>query len=675
MDRHTFSPVQGVQDPVAMINFNLASKSVTSAWAKISELSKKLAVVLKPAIIGGYSADDIRYYGGDLAAAVGAIGSESKTLFITMPVSVSANLIIPTNISIHVIKGGSFAISTGVTLTINGSFEAGIYQVFSGLGSVAGLRVWRPEWWGAVADDSTTSTTAFQRCLDAMPTGGVLLCSATTGHYLCGSLTRSGSYILIKGLGGGWASNATKGIRYTGTTGDLFSMTGESIIFEDLVIDGNETTGNVIDFTNGNRCIVRRCTLRNGTSGSGPWNGTGVSFSGAVGAPENAVHDCILRNFDISIDGSTGDGFIERNIIVNASTSWIRLTEATGWHINLNKIYNTAGTLTTGVDLRNCGYTQFVNNELEISGATTGVYMNLAAAVGNVFAGNTMFYEDTGGPTYLLYDADSVNNNLLISGNSFNVGAAAVGAIGIEYQGSNAVNGYIAPDNAWNARFISSHTPIDASVSMSYSVLTRGSIPFIDAIRGTLQENNANLYFDPTNIAFCVGGNSPPTGFRGYVRHSTADCNFQFKSDKADGIVGVHLENDARRWTLQCRDTDIFAIRDGTAGALRLEIDTSGHVKVTGGNLIVDTAGMGIRLKEGSNARMGVSTLVAGTVTVSNTSVTANTRILLTVQSLGTVAVPQAVYPSARVPGTSFTITSADATDTSVVLWELKEPA
>lgn len=92
-------------------------------------------------------------------------------------------------------------------------------------------------------------------------------------------------------------------------------------------------------------------------------------------------------------------------------------------------------------------------------------------------------------------------------------------------------------------------------------------------------------------------------------------------------------------------------------------------------DVIVTTAGKGLKVKEGSNARMGTSTLSAGSVVVSNTSVTANTRIFLTVQSLGTVAAPKAVAVTARSANTSFTITSADATDTSVVAWMLVEPS
>lgn len=81
----------------------------------------------------------------------------------------------------------------------------------------------------------------------------------------------------------------------------------------------------------------------------------------------------------------------------------------------------------------------------------------------------------------------------------------------------------------------------------------------------------------------------------------------------------------------------------------------------------------GLRVKEGSNARMGTATLVAGTVTVNTTAVTANSRIFLTAQTSG--AAPGALRISARTAGTSFTITSTNAGDTSAVAWVIIEPA
>jgi hypothetical protein len=69
---------------------------------------------------------------------------------------------------------------------------------------------------------------------------------------------------------------------------------------------------------------------------------------------------------------------------------------------------------------------------------------------------------------------------------------------------------------------------------------------------------------------------------------------------------------------------------------------------------------------------LGTAVLVAGTVTVSHPRVTARSLIFLTAQSPG--GTPDALRVSARTPGTSFTITSANAADTSTVGYLIIEP-
>jgi hypothetical protein len=109
----------------------------------------------------------------------------------------------------------------------------------------------------------------------------------------------------------------------------------------------------------------------------------------------------------------------------------------------------------------------------------------------------------------------------------------------------------------------------------------------------------------------------------------------------------------------------------GVANEIRLGT-TNQHV-VSPGYIDVSTVGQGLRVAEGSNAKQGTATLAAGTVTVANTSVTATSRIFLTNQSLGTVGNPQALAITARTAGTSFTITSASTSDTSVIAYEIFE--
>jgi hypothetical protein len=76
---------------------------------------------------------------------------------------------------------------------------------------------------------------------------------------------------------------------------------------------------------------------------------------------------------------------------------------------------------------------------------------------------------------------------------------------------------------------------------------------------------------------------------------------------------------------------------------------------------------------EGSNRKQGTATLNGTTaVVVPNTAVTATSRIFLTTQlGAGTVGAP---YVSARTAGTSFSIKSTVAGDTSTVAYFITEP-
>jgi hypothetical protein len=111
---------------------------------------------------------------------------------------------------------------------------------------------------------------------------------------------------------------------------------------------------------------------------------------------------------------------------------------------------------------------------------------------------------------------------------------------------------------------------------------------------------------------------------------------------------------------------------DGTSVAEFLSRTGAGFIGLGAADLRITTAGKGLRVTEGSNAKQGVATLVAGTVTVSNTSVTASSRIMLTGQDNN---VTGALRVSARTAGTSFVITSSAAGDSGVVAYQIFEPA
>lgn len=127
------------------------------------------------------------------------------------------------------------------------------------------------------------------------------------------------------------------------------------------------------------------------------------------------------------------------------------------------------------------------------------------------------------------------------------------------------------------------------------------------------------------------------------------------------------------RWQIDAAGVESWG--DGTAAVDTNLYRSAADILATDDDFAIKTAGKGLRVKEGSNAKMGTATLVAGTVTVATTAVTANSRIFLTVQSLGTVAVATPIAVTAVTAATSFVITSASITDTSVVAWMLVEPA
>jgi hypothetical protein len=90
----------------------------------------------------------------------------------------------------------------------------------------------------------------------------------------------------------------------------------------------------------------------------------------------------------------------------------------------------------------------------------------------------------------------------------------------------------------------------------------------------------------------------------------------------------------------------------------------------TNGNITSATAGSGLVITGGANARIGNDTLIAGTVTVANTSVTASTRIFYSVQTAPTA---QGILSLVITPGTGFVINSTNAAETSTVAWMLVE--
>jgi hypothetical protein len=96
---------------------------------------------------------DVRNY-VSINVAITAIGASVTTLLIPNAQITAGNVTIPSTLTLKILNGGSIVHTHPDILTINGPFEAGLYQVFSGFsaGDVTfganSIKEAYPQWWG-----------------------------------------------------------------------------------------------------------------------------------------------------------------------------------------------------------------------------------------------------------------------------------------------------------------------------------------------------------------------------------------------------------------------------------------------------------------------------------------------------------------------------------------------
>jgi hypothetical protein len=181
--------------------------------------------------------------------------------------------------------------------------------------------------------------------------------------------------------------------------------------------------------------------------------------------------------------------------------------------------------------------------------------------------------------------------------------------------------------------------------SPQYGVRVAGS-RYVSVASGFLHANTAGWSDGGTNTVLRRGLN---------IAERTGSTNAPVDAVAPPSDVAGNLNVGGYLAAASGQSGGAWSIWDGTAKALN-----------------VGSAGGGVAIKEGANARMGVATLAAGTVTVANTSITANTRVATFRQASGGTPGHLSVT---RTNGVNFTITSSSNVDTSVVAWVLFEPA
>lgn len=197
-----------------------------------------------------------------------------------------------------------------------------------------------------------------------------------------------------------------------------------------------------------------------------------------------------------------------------------------------------------------------------------------------------------------------------------------------------------------------------------------GALHFLSSINGAAFSSVGNISSAgilTTSAALVAGGNIN-TLSAGLLVFG----NNGIISSPVDGIIRLanNAQNNFTRLTLGGTTSSFPSIkRNGTGVDIRLADDTA-YAPLTTGNLTTGVAAT-ISIVSGTNQRAGNLTLVGGTLTVGNTTVTANTIVMLTRKTSGGTIGTAITYTISA--GASFTVTSDNVLDTSTFSYLLIE--
>ncbi len=223
--------------------------------------------------------------------------------------------------------------------------------------------------------------------------------------------------------------------------------------------------------------------------------------------------------------------------------------------------------------------------------------------------------------------------------------------------GYNSLGGVILIDSE-----LMTYTGISGLVLTGINRAQFGTTAAIHNIGGAVQvpgfmmaKNTANTPIFMVVNGQLIVGSAVPSAFTG-----AEFVQIAMKSSGTAGAVAIGLNSNTTGLYTQAVNQDVSVSVGGVLSA--------SFSKTTGLDLPV--AGMGLKVAEGSNAKQGVVTLSSGTATVSNTSVSATSRIFLSPQDNNTTG---SLRISTRTANTSFTITSSNGSDSGAIAYEIFE--
>ena len=559
---------------------------------------------------------------------------------------------------------------------------------------------------GAVGDGVHDDTAAINNAMTFIPSGGILL--FPPGSYLLnGSSGINGSVagLVIKGSG---AEN-TKiliGSSFTGTS--AIALTAYNTQVRDLSVSGASGTttsnpvANGIEFTALRRAKVLFCSFFNING----WaiEGVSTSASGTSNFFGSLIHGNYMNSCAGGIHtlGNTTQGFAVNIQISDNQMYGTGVTSGASANLDAIRIEDSWDTL--------------ISNNIAWTSVGTGASLHYVGSCAAGFVqnfdglgpntGNCVLLEDgaNGSPQNVRINGGVIQQGLIglnITGAAFNIHISDVRFINNQTHGMQ-VAGTGSPIHLNNVTFQSSgQGATGTNYDLNWSGSSTGYVQGCRFQSAIVAVNSAGVQFSVNiaaaqdvpllNVKFTGTGqavanhytNTPSTvmditagSLKLYTQLLSIASSLGFQpSATGNTVISSNLNGSQASNNFVILGDGTIQYGPGGAGPRdafwsRLAVGILGS---TNAHIAADGAGKGFQVKEGSNCKQGTATLVGGSAVVSNTSVTATSRIFLTSNADG--GTPGWLRVSARTAGTSFTITSSSGTDTSTVAYEIFEPA
>ncbi len=199
----------------------------------------------------------------DLKDAIDTIGATVTDLLIDEAIELEDGngddeaAVVPATMKLIITKTGSIVMAGTESLTINGSLDAGMHEIFTGarknqvLFGVNSIAVVHPEWWGALESaTASANATAFQAALDSRDSTSPQKLLFSAGIYSYDTtLTFDIDHAVIQGSGMGifdtGAASPAAGtiLKYTGTSNAISITDGRGLYLSDLAVVEDDASG------------------------------------------------------------------------------------------------------------------------------------------------------------------------------------------------------------------------------------------------------------------------------------------------------------------------------------------------------------------------------------------------------------------------------------------------